>query len=91
MHKYATATNVSWINHEYKTPREYLDPLDQVLKRKYAEQQKGQPDKKYATKRGFYMDYDMKIAKSIPSPGILYLIQLNTPKLIHGTDNISKK
>ena len=55
MHEYSTGKNFKWITSEYKTPREYLDPLDQVIQRKYAEQQKGPKDKKYVTKRGFYM------------------------------------
>ncbi len=63
MYEYSTGKNIKWGNPEYKTPREYLDPLDQVQQRKYAEQEKGQKDKKYVTKRGHYMDYDLKIAK----------------------------
>ena len=29
-------------------------------------QKKGEKDKRYLTKKGFYMDYDLKIAKTIP-------------------------
>lgn len=39
----------------------------EVKKRKWASQKKGLKDTKYVTKRGSYMDYDLKIAKGIPS------------------------
>jgi len=38
-----------------------------MKKRKWQSQKKGIKDTKYLTKRGFYMDYDLKVAKSIPS------------------------
>ncbi len=36
--------------------------------RKYKDQPKGEPDNKYKTKKGFYMDYHLKIMKPIPPP-----------------------
>lgn len=40
---------------------------EELRKRKWQSQKKGEKDKKYVTKRGFYMDYDLKVAKGIPS------------------------
>ena len=40
----------------------------ELKKRKWETQKKGEKDTKYLTKRGFYMDYDLKVAKGIPSP-----------------------
>ena len=42
----------------------------EVKKRKWASQKKGVKDNKYLTKRGFYMDYDLKIGKGIPSSNV---------------------
>jgi hypothetical protein len=39
----------------------------EIRKRKWQSQKKGVKDGSYVTKRGFYMDYDLKVAKSIPS------------------------
>ncbi len=39
----------------------------QLKKRKWATQKKGEKNTKYVTKRGFYMDYDLKQAKGVPS------------------------
>jgi hypothetical protein len=39
----------------------------EVQKRKWAEQKKGEKTNKYVTKRGFYMNYDLKNAKAVPS------------------------
>ena len=38
-----------------------------MRKRKWETQKKGEKDTKYQTKRGFYMDYELKVAKGIPS------------------------
>lgn len=40
--------------------------MRQVQQRAFASQKKGEKNRKYVTKRGFYMDYDLKIASSIP-------------------------
>jgi hypothetical protein len=37
-------------------------------KEEMADTEEGRKNGKYATKRGFYMDYPMKVAKCIPSP-----------------------
>jgi hypothetical protein len=39
----------------------------ELKKRKWESQKKGEKDTKYLTKRGFYMDYELKVAKTIPS------------------------
>lgn len=42
-----------------------------MQERLYASQKKGvKVNDFYVTKRGFYMDYDLKVAKGIPSSGI---------------------
>lgn len=44
--------------------------------RLYASQKKGvKVNDFYVTKRGFYMDYELKVAKDIPSSGMIFLIQ----------------
>lgn len=48
--------------------REYLDPIRQMNERKYANQEKGQKDNRYKTKKGFYMDYHIKVVKALPAP-----------------------
>lgn len=53
---------------EYKTPRIYQDLNMEVQKRKWATQKKGVKDSnKYVTKRGFYMDYHIKVQKYLPA------------------------
>lgn len=47
--------------------RQYLDPNKQVLDRKYAVQEKGKKDTRYLTKRGFYMNYHIKVVKALPA------------------------
>jgi len=39
----------------------------ELKKRKWESQKKGIKDSKYVTKRGYYMDYQIKVASSIPS------------------------
>lgn len=66
MYSYDRGLNKSWNMPEYKTPRLYQDAALEVQKRKWATQKKGEKTNKYVTKRGFYMDYDLKVSKSIP-------------------------
>lgn len=68
MYSYNRGTNQSWNMSEYRTPKLEVDASMQVQKRKWLSQKKGQKDGRYVTKRGFYMDYDLKVTKSIPSP-----------------------
>lgn len=67
MYKYDHHTNIPWNISEYQTPRLEFDADMEVKKRKWQSQKKGIKDTKYVTKRGFYMDYDLKVAKGIPS------------------------
>ena len=74
MQTYSNKTNEPWGINEYRTPKEYEDPVLQVKKREWEKQKKGQPDKRYVTKKGFYMDYSLNVAKKIPSSCINFLI-----------------
>jgi len=67
MYKYDNHTNLPWNITEYHTPRLEVNPDLEVQKRKWESQKKGVPSNKYETKKGFYMDYDLKVAKGIPS------------------------
>lgn len=77
MFNYDRGLNKSWNIPEYKTPRIYQDPALQVKKRKWETQKKGQKTDDYVTKRGFYMDYDLKVQKSVPASCINIVIQRN--------------
>ena len=67
MYSYDRGTNKSWNMQEYKTPKIYQDPKLEVQKRLWASQKKGQKSDKYVTKKGFYMDYHLKVSKSVPA------------------------
>ena len=75
MYSYDRGLNKSWNIAQYKTPRIYQDPKMEVQKRAWASQKKGQKTDKYVTKKGFYMDYHIKVQKSLPSPSISALMQ----------------
>lgn len=68
MYEYDHHTNIPWNDPEYQPVREYLDPARQVNERKYATQEKGKKDTRYLTRRGFYMDYHVKVVKALPAP-----------------------
>lgn len=74
MYNYDRGLNKSWNMSEYRTPKIYQDPMLEVQKRKWATQKKGEKTNRYVTKRGFYMDYDLKVSKSIPGSGNLFFI-----------------
>ena len=42
--------------------------MRQMSERKYLTQKKGEKDTNYLTRKGFYMDYHIKVAKALPSP-----------------------
>ena len=67
MYSYDRKTNQSWNISQYKTPKIYQDPKLEIQKRVWAKQEKGKKSDKYVTKKGFYMDYHIKVAKSIPA------------------------
>lgn len=66
IYSYDRKTNQTWNIPEYKAPRQYLDPNLQVKQRQWATQKKGDKVRHYVTKRGFYMDYDLKVAAGVP-------------------------
>jgi hypothetical protein len=68
IYKYDNHTNIPWNVTEYHTPRLEMNVDLEIQKRKWESQKKGIKDTKYLTKRGFYMDYDLKQAKAVPSP-----------------------
>jgi hypothetical protein len=68
MYAYDTHRNIPWNDTEYQPVKEYLDPRKIVTERKYQETAKGGKDMNYVTRRGFYMDYHMKVVKALPSP-----------------------
>ena len=67
MYSYDRGFNKTWNMQEYHTPKIYQDPKLQVQKRKWEAQMKGQKTDKYVTRRGFYMDYHIKVSKSVPA------------------------
>ena len=63
-----------------------------MQKRRWAKQQKGVKDTtKYVTKRGFYMDYHIKVQKSLPAPSTFLFMQLLIAVSSHGILRKSKK
>jgi hypothetical protein len=68
MYRYSTHKNIPWAIPEYRTPRLEVDAGLEVQKRKWQAQKKGEKDGRYVTRRGFYMDYQLKVAKGVPSP-----------------------
>ena len=70
MHKYDTHTNIPWNIPQYHVPSLHFDQKHIVQERLYKSQKKGvKVNDYYVTRRGFYMDYDLKQAKGIPSSG----------------------
>jgi hypothetical protein len=51
-------------------PALHFDQKNIVRQRQYAAQKKGvKANDFYLTKRGFYMDYSLKVAKGVPGSG----------------------
>ncbi len=59
--------------------------MKQITERKYQSQKKGQPNTKYKTKKGFYMDYYLKVMKAVPPPS-----QYSIKDLFDQTNNKKK-
>lgn len=71
MHDYHTHTNIPWNMTQYQIPALPFDYKKVVRDRMYASQKKGvKVNDFYVTKRGFYMDYELKVAAGVPSSGI---------------------
>ncbi len=68
MYEYETHQNIPWNIKEYQPLREYFDYIKAQDEKKYQTQKKGQPDERYNTKRGFYMDYHLKVVGALPAP-----------------------
>ena len=85
MHSYDNHTNIPWNITQYNVPKLHFDQKDIVKQRMYSTQKKGvKVNDFYVTRRGFYMDYDLKQAKGVPSSGILFLTQSFISIKIHG-------
>ena len=67
MYDYDNHTNIPWNDPEYQPVKEYLDPRAIFSERKFRDQPKGQKDPRYVTRRGFYMDYHVKVVKELPA------------------------
>lgn len=73
MYEYDRHTNIPWNDPEYQPVRQYLDPVQQMNERKYSQQERGKKDTRYLTKKGFYMDYHIKVVKALPAPSVYNL------------------
>lgn len=61
---------------EYTVPALHNDYKHIMAQKLYASQKKGvKTNDFYLTKRGYYMDYELKIAKGIPSSGKIIIIK----------------
>lgn len=70
IYSYDKHTNIPWNVTQYHTPSLHFDQKRIIQDRMYASQKKGvKVNDFYVTKRGFYMDYDLKQAKGVPSSG----------------------
>ena len=70
MHNYNNHTNIPWNITQYTVPALHYDHKKIMRDRMYASQKKGvKVNDFYVTRRGFYMDYELKVAKEIPSSG----------------------
>lgn len=63
----STRAQIPWLLTEYRTPKTEVNAELEIRKRTWSTQKKAQKDGRYVTKRGFYMDYDLKVAKSLPA------------------------
>ena len=86
MHSYDNHTNIPWNMTQYDVPALHFDQKHIVQQRMYASQKKGvKVNDFYVTRKGFYMDYDLKQAKGVPSSGTSPPMQLCTLTRIPGT------
>lgn len=73
MHDYDNHTNIPWNITQYNVPSLHFDQKNIIRQRMYSTQKKGvKVNDFYVTRRGFYMDYDLKQAKGVPSSGIYW-------------------
>lgn len=68
IYDYDHHTNLPWNMTQYEVPVLHYDYKKIMRDKMYASQKKGVKVNDYhVTKRGFYMDYELKVAKGIPS------------------------
>jgi hypothetical protein len=85
MYCYDRQTNIPWNLTQYRVPALHSDYRQITRERQYTSQKKGvKTNDFYVTKRGFYMDYELKVAEGVPSSGNSYLRQLLTSSNTHG-------
>lgn len=76
MFRYDNHKNIPWNITEYHTPALHRDYMKAMRDKLYASQKKGvKVNDFYVTKRGFYMDYDLKVSKGVPSACKYKIIQ----------------
>lgn len=76
MFRYDNHKNIPWNITEYHTPALHRDYMKAMRDKLYASQKKGvKVNDFYVTKRGFYMDYDLKVSKGVPSACKYRIIQ----------------
>ena len=76
IYSYDKNNNIPWNMSQYELPALHFDQKLIIRQKQYAAQKKGvKANDFYVTKRGFYMDYDLKVAKGVPGSGsfIYYL------------------
>ena len=73
IYSYKTHRNIPWTIIQYEPLREYLDPRKALDDRKA--KQAGSEIKRYATKRGSFLDQHIKVVKDVPASCIDLLIK----------------
>jgi hypothetical protein len=70
MYAVSRRTNAAWGVDGYEVPKFYEDPKRQIEEREYIANQKnkGKKSKKYVTKRGNYLDDEIKKTNKVPGP-----------------------
>lgn len=94
MFAYDNHKNIPWNINQYQVPTLPYDYKDIIRKRQYATQKKGvKTNDFYVTKRGFYMDYSLKVGATVPgsSNNFLNQIPIKSNSLGHIKNMISTK
>lgn len=72
IYSYNKHENLPWNLTQYEVPTLHYDYKHIMRERMYESQKKGvKVNDFYVTKRGFYMDYDLKQAKRVPASCIV--------------------
>lgn len=93
MFNYDNHKNIPWNVTQYHPPALHRDYMKAMREKLYASQKKGvKVNDFYVTKRGFYMDYDLKVAKGVPSACKYQIIKpIINSKNLGSTKNLSWK